>query len=251
MKQNFVKLNYDILEMRGLSSTDKIVLAYRLGFRTFYNVKPKTVAAKLHLGVKTAERSITKLRKLGLWDDSSENVRSTERQSSCETTKKLGGTPKMLGAAPKILGDKKSISPMKTAALLDSSLDIKLEKNKKEGLDSAAVASPLCDKPQTVLKKLDSKTPVTSDSQEIIISGVSGSEAPSKIGIKTTGPAVPLGPTGKPMTRADMTAANFVAMMDGKPEPFTAAQVAAGSDGNPWLAQSAEDFDSVFGRRAG
>jgi hypothetical protein len=53
------------------------------------------------------------------------------------------------------------------------------------------------------------------------------------------------------MTKADMTAANFVAMMDGKPEPFTAAQVAAGSDGNPWLAHSAEDFDSVFGRRAG
>ncbi len=247
MKQKFVRLTYDILEMRGLSSTDKIVLAYRLGFQTFYNVKPKTVAAKLHLGVKTAERSITKLRKLGLWeDDCSENVRSPERQSSCEAPKMLGGTPNLLGATPKMLGDKKSFSPMKTDVLLDSSLDIKLDKNKISGLESAAGASPLSHSPQTLLKKLDSKTSVSTESQEIKISGVSGSEATIKIGIEATGPAVPLGPTGRPMTKAEMTAANFAAMMDGTPEPFSPAQVAAGSDGNPWLEQSAEDFDRVF-----
>lgn len=251
MKQNFVKLNYDILEMRGLSSTDKIVLAYRLGFQTFYAVKPKTVAAKLHLGVKTAERSITKLRKLGLWDDGSVNVRSSERQSSCEAPKKLGGAPKMLGAAPKILGDKKSFSSMKTDVLLDSSLDIKLDKNKILGLESAAVASPLSHSPQTVLKKLDSKTPVTSESQKNIINTITGSEAPIKTGIKPTGPAVPLGLDGRPMTKTEMNAANFTAIMDGKPEPFTVEQVKAGSDDNPWLAQSVAEFERVFGRRAG
>ena len=77
--ENFVMLTYDILEMRELSLADKIVLAYRLGYKTFYTAKPKTVAAKLHLGVKTVEASITKLRKLGLWDEDA--PRNLEKRS--------------------------------------------------------------------------------------------------------------------------------------------------------------------------
>jgi hypothetical protein len=129
MKQKFVKLTYDILEMRELSLADKIVLAYRLGFETFYTAKPKTVAAKLHLGVKTIEASITKLRKLGLWDeDAPRNLGDTPKNLG-ESPENLGCTPKILGEAPKNLGDKKSFSPMKTDVLLDSSLDIKLDRN--------------------------------------------------------------------------------------------------------------------------
>ncbi len=252
MKQNFVKLNYDILEMRGLSSTDKIVLAYRLGFQTFYAVKPKTVAAKLYIGVKTAERSITKLRRLGLWDaDCSLNVRSSEGQSSGDAPQILGGAPKILGATPNILGDNKSFSPMKTDVLLDSSLDIKLDKNKIEKLDSAAVASPRRDQPQTVLKKLDSKITVTSESQEIKISGVTESEAPINIGIKTTGASVPLGPNGKPMTKTEMNAANFAADWADLPRPYTEAHITAGNDAIPSHEDIEQEFASLFERKAG
>ncbi len=251
MKDKFVKLTYAILEMRGLSSTDKIVLAYRLGFQTFYRVKPKTVAAKLHLGVKTAERSITKLRKLGLWDDEdcSLNVRSPERQSSGEAPKKLGGPPKMLGATPKILGDDKAVSPMKTEALLDSILDIKLDNNKIVTLDSSTSAPQHSKETQTFYKKLDK---ISSDSI-ITKSGlvrVSEDEVFNGVVEKGTEPAAaPPLDDGVPLTRQEMIDANLSAYLNGKPQPYTATQVARGRVLSEAEQMQAE-VDKVFGELA-
>jgi hypothetical protein len=36
MAQNFVKLTYEILQNEHLTSTDKIILAYNLGHKTYY-----------------------------------------------------------------------------------------------------------------------------------------------------------------------------------------------------------------------
>jgi len=228
MKDKFVKLTYAILEMRGLSSTDKIVLAYRLGFRNFYNIKPKTLADKLNLGLKTAERSITKLRKLGLWDDSSENVRSTQGQNSSTAPKKLGGSPKMLGATPKILGDNKAVSPLKTEALLDSILDIKLDNNKIVELDSSASASQHSKETQTFFKKLDK---ISSDSI-ITKSGlfrVSEGEVFNGVVEQGTEPAAaPPLDDGVHLTRQEMLDANLSAYLNGKTQPYTATQVGRG-----------------------
>jgi hypothetical protein len=241
MNTKFLMMTPEILHMENLTSTDKLVLALNRSMQPYF-ASNKYASNYLGMTASTVRKSITKLRKLGLWKETSRCYSG----SNATATGVAQGDTRVSAPATRV-ADKGSFSPMKTPVLLERIL----EKNKKEGIESAAVASPLSHSPQTVLKKVEPKTPVTSESQEIKISGVSGSEAPFNGGVEATGLAVPPGPTGKPMTKADMTAANFVAMMDGKPEPFTAAQVAAGSDGNPWLAHSAEDFDSVFGRRAG
>jgi hypothetical protein len=148
MTKLFLMVPYDLLAMRALSHTDRFVLSYRRGFETFY-AKPKAIAVALHLGLKTVEGSITKLRKLGLWeDDCSEKVRSSDPRNLGDVPKKLGEAPEILGDNPEIsgndpenlgdnpenlgrtpenLGYNKSISPMKTEPLLDSILDIRLD----------------------------------------------------------------------------------------------------------------------------
>jgi hypothetical protein len=236
----FVRLTGKILKMDGLTSTDKIVLAYNLGMPRFF-ASPTHIAATLCMTLSTVKKSIRTLRRLGLWRE-----QASYRGNQAKDTRVSGKGTGVSDGVTRV-SDKKSFSPVKTEAGIERIL----EKNKKEGLDSAAVASPLSHSPQTAIKKLELKTPVTSESQENKISGVSGSEAHFNGGVEATGQAVPLGPTGRPLTKADMTAANFAAIMDGKPEAFTAAQVAAGSDGNPWLEQSAAEFEEVFGRRAG
>jgi hypothetical protein len=51
--------------------------------------------------------------------------------------------------------------------------------------------------------------------------------------------------------KVEMTVENFVAMMEGKSKPITAAQVATGINVNPWFAPLDSEFQQVFARRAG
>ena len=107
MKDKFVKLTYSILSLEGLNSTDKIILARRLGWgKTPYYEKTSTLATALNMPLKTVQKSITKLKMLGHWPD--------------KTSPTRGGNTSTRG------GDNKAVSPMKTEALLDSILDIKL-----------------------------------------------------------------------------------------------------------------------------
>jgi len=139
MKQKFVKLTYDILNTVGLTSTDKIVLAYNLGMPRFF-ASPTHIAETLGLTKKTVEKSITKLRKLNLWRD------ATPYSGRKSNPTGVGADPTGVGGNPTRVEHKKSFSPMKTG----TGIERILEKNKKEGLESAASASPRCDQPQTV-----------------------------------------------------------------------------------------------------
>jgi len=201
---------------------------------------PTHIAETLGLTKKTVEKSITKLRKLNLWRD------ATPYSGRKSNPTGVGADPTGVGGNPTRVEHKKSFSPMKTG----TGIERILEKNKKEGLESAASASPRCDQPQTVLKKLSSENSVSSDTQGIRISGDSGSEAPLK-DCKSSVAAPPLGPTGKPLTKADMVAENFAADWGNLPRPYSETQIAAGCDGLPSPEDIADEFTSLFERKAG
>ena len=198
-------MTYDLFEIRGLSSTDRLILGYRRGFETFY-AKPKAIAATLHFGLKTVEGSITKLRKMGLWGDSgTRNVRSNEPERLGGSPKKSGdapeisgGTPEKLGDTSEILGDKDSVSPLKSCVLLDNTSDNQLEKNKMTGLDGSV---------EKDLKNLREENSVPIETREGNRDKDTGSEASTKNGSDEAAPMVPLRPDGTPMTMSEIVRA--------------------------------------------
>jgi hypothetical protein len=230
MKDKFVKLTYSILSLEGLNSTDKIILARRLGWgKTPYFEKTSTLATALNMPLKTVQKSITKLKMLGHWPDKISPARGDLAPSRGGSTPPRGGnTSTRGGGAPPRGDDNKAVSPMKTESLLDSILDIKLDNNKIVTLDSSANASQHCKVTQTFFKKLDK---INSDSI-ITKSGlveVSDEEDFNRVVEKGTEPAAaPPLDDGVHLTRQEMLDANFTAYFESKPQPYTATQVARG-----------------------
>ena len=110
MAQNFVKLTYEILQNEHLTSTDKIVLAYNLGHKTYY-ASNEHAAKTLGMTTSTVKKSILKLRKLGLWREKASHPssqRSATRVASKDTRVTKAATP---------VADKKSFSPLKKQAI--------------------------------------------------------------------------------------------------------------------------------------
>lgn len=241
-KDNFVMLTYAILGMEGLTSTDKIVLAARLGWGTLpYFQQRASMAKELGMNRKTVEKSITKLKKMGHWPDKAAPTRVGVIPTGVgkNSPTRVGDGPTGVEAIPTPVDDKKPISPVKTGALLDSSLDKKLEKaDKIVGLDGS---------PLSVSKKFVSEVTVTSETLGVGVNFTSGSEALIDSGIELTGLAAPLDSNGQPMTYAEMSSANFEAALNGKPEPYTQAQVDAAEHAPHRVLQGNDDFETLFG----
>lgn len=244
MNKNFVMLTKDILKLDALTSTDQIVLAYRLGFgnKPFF-ARLATIAAALSRKEKTVEKSITKLRKLGYWPHQGDPARVGGRPALVGSGPTRGGdNPTGVGDKPTGVGDKKSVSPLTPCVLLDNTLDIKLEKYKIAGLDHSV---------DTGFKKLGEENSVYSESQKVKINVDTGSEASVGNGSEKTALAVPLRADGRPMTKADMVGANFEVAFAGKPEPYPQAQIAAPGQAGLQRQSIADEFERVFGSETG
>jgi hypothetical protein len=224
--EEFVRLTGNILKMEALTSTDKIVLGYNLTLPTFF-ASNAHVAASVGMKLKTVEKSITKLRKLGLWREPSSYPGRKEKRpapTGVGTSSYSGRMP-----LPTRVGHKKSFSPLKTDPREERGEERLEEKKKKDGEESAAGAAALCHSAQTFSKILGEEDQLAPEVLKIKISGDSGSEAPSTIEPKRSAPTeVPLGTDGRPMERATMEDANLTAYFLGKPEPYTVEQVAGG-----------------------
>jgi hypothetical protein len=98
-KKPFVRLDYSILAIKEITSTDKIVLAYNWGDwgKGGYFATNKYAAGVLSMNIKTFKKSALKLKKLGLW--------------------KVRGTFVEANAAPTPVGKESAILPPKTDVL--------------------------------------------------------------------------------------------------------------------------------------
>jgi hypothetical protein len=221
MEQKFVKLTYDILLNEDLTSTDKIILAYNLGHKTYY-ASNKHAAKTLGMTPSMIKKSILKLRKLGLWREraslassQSKDTRVTEKATRVAET----ATP---------VADKKLLFPLKN----DSRLESRLENQKKDGLESAAGAAEVDILPDTLVKT--KKGPESSDPFSKISersSSLPGKEIDLMVGQQGSRKwTVPLGADGRPMTKQAMSEANFIAKHKGRPPVFTESQIGAGRD---------------------
>lgn len=239
----FVRLTGKILKMTGLTSTDKIVLAYNLGMPRFF-ASPQHMADTLGMTVSTVKKSVLKLRRLGLWREG-KSYRGSQAKDTRVTEKDTGVADGVTRVT-----ENRSFSPMKPPVLIER----RLERDKKEGIESAAGAAELSGSAQTLLKKLGEENPVTSVTLETksSVSSTTAGEALNVIGTQGHVPlAVPLGADGRPLTRQEMCGANFLAEFDGKPRPYSDAQVAAGRDASSWKETTPEEFDSLFSVKAG
>lgn len=245
----FVRLTGKILRMPDLTSTDKIILAYSRTLPDFF-ASNEHIAATIGMSVKTVEKSVTKLRKLGLW----------RKGSPYRGRKKVGANPTGVGASsysgreadPTRVGQNKPVLPMKT----DSGEERREESlKKKAGEESAAGAADTDNSPQIFLKNKESqKTSELPKKTEVKFSR--GSEGEALIGIESQGSApvtVPVGPDGRPMTKEAMAEANFLAEFNDKPRPYSEAQLVAGrdKDAHDWQATAADEFAELFEKRAG
>jgi hypothetical protein len=227
-EQKFVMLTYSILQLEGLTSTDKIVLARRLGWgKTPCYEKPTTIAAVLCMKKKNVEKSISKLKRLGYWPNSGVPTRAGSKSTRVvRGSNQVGNGPTGVGASPTRVGDKKSFSPLKTECLLDSLLDNKLENNEIVGLDCSV---------ETALKNLGEGDQIPKITQDGFlkesISGVSVREADKLNSSRRVPPAAPpLDANGKHLRDVDMVSANLAAWAARKPEPFTKEQMAAAAE---------------------
>lgn len=233
MEEKFVKLTYGILQLDALTSTDKIVLARRLGWgnKPYYE-KVTTVATVLNIGQKSVEKSIRKLKALGYWPAEGKPTR-VEKEPT-----RVGSMSTGVGSRPTGVGENNSISPLKTCILLNNSLDNRLDQDKIAGLDGS---------PQTFFKKLEEENSVSSQTGEI--SAPTGSEAPIEDCDPSVAPTVPLGGDGRPLTKADMLGANCEAVFADKPEPYTEAQIKAAMNATPTPESIAAEFASIFDKK--
>ena len=229
--EDFVRLTGKILKMEGLTSTDKIVLGYNLTLPIFF-ASNAHVAASVGMKLKTVEKSITKLRKLGLWREPNP-YSERKRKSSAPTRGGAASSPSYSGRTlgPTRVGKDSAISPLKTAFREERGEESLFKKKKGAGEESAAGAPPLCDQPQTFLKNLgeeDSAHKITQkDFPEKSGSGGSVREADTLNNSPRLPPtAPPLGSNGKHLSDVEMVAENLKAWLDSKPDPFTKEQVA-------------------------
>ena len=149
--KTFIRLDYSILSIHGLNSTDKIVLAYNRSFDhgSGYFASNRHAAATLCLNLKTFEKSVSKLKKLGLWKIRGQVVDVRQREGSAGTpppgveTQPTGGEnpPPREGRHPP-RGVKESTNlPLKNDVLLDRLLDNVLDKDNKTEPGSASEAA--------------------------------------------------------------------------------------------------------------
>jgi hypothetical protein len=241
--KTFVRLNYDILAIKELTNTDKIALAYNWGDwgKGGYFATNRYAAGVLGMNIKTFEKSALKLKKLGLW-----KVRGKFVEPSTSPTP-VGDPPTPVGPMPTPVGIESAILPLKTEVLLDSLLDNKLEKDKKELLDNAAVAansnsSSLSLNNSEDLKINQVQTNLVSDT---FYNG-DASDSLNKVEGNETGciePNLGAGMKARPPTKEEMIDANFDALMRDEPPPFSDEQVRAGAP-----KSLSDEFEELFGR---
>jgi len=207
------------------------------------------------MNIKTFEKSALKLKKLGLW-----KIRGKFVEPSASPTPvggpptpvgtiptPVGSPPTRVGCLPTPVGIEISILPLKTEVLLDSLLDIKLEKDKKEILDNAAVAANSNSSSVSLNNSEDLKINQVQTklvSENFYNNNVSGSlnkvegnetrcyETESKLVYKAGH-----------LTREEMINANFDALMRDEPPPFSDEQVRAGAP-----KALSDEFEELFGR---
>jgi hypothetical protein len=149
----FIRLEYSILGIQGLTYTDKIVLAYNRSFDNAggYFASNKHAAQTLFMNIKTFQKSVCKLKKLGLWKLRGEAIGIRQRPAGAGILPAGAGTIPTGGEShpPRVVrhptgGDKISVVlPLKNDVLLDNLLDNRLDKDNKELLDNASEAANL------------------------------------------------------------------------------------------------------------
>ena len=248
----FVRLTGEILRTAGLTSTDKIVLAYNRTLPTFF-ASNAHVASSVGMNLKTVEKSITKLRKMGLWREA---VSYSGRRAAAKNPTGVG--PSSYSGrmpVPTRVGDNKSISPLKTGSREERGEERLEETEKKAGEESAAGAANTDSLSDSLLKTKETQSDSESVKETKKSGGaISGGEASKINGTQgSAGLLVPLGADGRPMTREAMREANIAAVFAGKPEPFTSEQVKSGrpADEADRRGDVASEFEAVFGRLAG
>ena len=233
----FVRLDYSILAIKEITSTDKIVLAYNWGDwgKGGYFATNKYAAGVLSMNIKTFEKSALKLKTLGLW-----KVRGVFVEPNAAPTP-VGSTPTPVGAMPTRVGSsstpvgfvptpvgiESAILPLKTGVLLDNLLDNKLEKDKIEVLENAGEAAEpkikdvssnnFKDFKETIQKKLDPKNIKESrylDSDSNKVKKID----PSKYDFSSY---KIFDAEGVPILQGDMVKANYHASMEGLPKPYS------------------------------
>ena len=237
LTRKFVRLDYNILAMRGITNTDKIVLAYNWGDwgKGGYFATNKYAAGVLSMNIKTFEKSVLKLKKLGLWKvrgtfvepNASPPLVGTAPSQVDSRPTPAGPAPARVGCAPVQVGIESADLPLETEVLLDNLLDNQLEKDEIDILENAGEAA-------------NSKF----HSNDLILSGEtsysniltnSGSETNYRV------PAVdlkvsrlicesiePTGSASQPPSLGEMMAANWDACWSNKPEPYCQGEIELG-----------------------
>ena len=257
--KTFVRLDYDILSIKNLTNTDNIALAYNWGDwgKGGYFATNRYAAGVLGMNIKTFEKSALKLKKLGLWKVRGKFVEPSTSPAPVgdpptpvgPMPTPVGSPPTRVGCLPAPVGIESAILPLKTEVLLDSLLDNKLEKDKKELLDNAAVAansnsSSLSLKNSEDIKinqvqsNLDPKTCCNNDAS-------GGYNLIGEVQLMELDPTNHAGPLAARLTRRQMLRANFEAEIDGKPRIFSKEELSATRE-DP--EQILGDFEALFGK---
>jgi hypothetical protein len=237
--KTFIRLDCSILGIHGLNSTDKIVLAYNRSFDhgSGYFASNRHAAATLCLNLKTFEKSVSKLKKLGLWKVRGQVVDVRQREGSAGTpppgveTQPTGGEspPTREGSHP-TRGVKESTNlPLKNDVLLDSSLDNVLDRDNKT---QTASASEAADRPGSS----------SFEGRHFKIGSASfynNNEAITEARLAGT--------TGSHMNRREMVDANWNAVCEGRCPPYSHEQLLEA----PFEAVCGllDEFDLMFGNK--
>lgn len=225
-----------MLSIPNLTKSDLLALAYNHGnWDGGYYAGSEHAAKVLNLNIKTFRKSVTKLKKLGLWKYRGEAI-SPRRYSPAREIKALDGALKApigeikapAGELKAPIGEYKNpVLPLKTEILLDNLLDNKLEKDKKEQLENAGEAAEpeiknvssynFNDLKETIQKKLDTKDIKESRYLDSASKKVNKMD-PSKYDFSSY---KIFDAEGVPILQGDMVKANYHASMEGLPKPYS------------------------------
>jgi hypothetical protein len=248
-KQRFLRIPYEMLRIPDLTKSDLLALAYNQGeWDDGYYASSEHAAEVLSLNITTFRKSVTKLKKLGLWTYRGEVIKprrySPNREIKAldralkapmgELKAPMGELKAPVGALKALGGEYKNpILPMKNEVLLDSLLDNKLEKDKKEILENAAGAANFNSPSLSLSSSEDLKNNMVQTnlvSETFYNYDTSGSyNKESKNETRCDEPNLKLKAETGPLTKAQMIDANFDAVMRGATPPFSDDQVRQGA----------------------
>lgn len=242
----FVRLDYSILSISDLNSTDKIVLAYNHGDwgNKGYFASNAHAAKELCMNIKTFEKSALKLKKMGLWMVRGQTVKHNALPAQVggmptqigDIPSQVGSMPATVGTIPTRVDEKQPVLPLKPDTLLDRLLDNRLDKDKIELLNNASCAAKDIAASSNYLNN--------SVSEDILGSSIINSDTAlvSKISKKVAHESNTV-----MMSDVDMVSANLKAWLSGKPEPYTKEDMSKARNRTPIAtSRSSKEMDDFW-----